>query len=181
MKTLIHIAAAGGLGLALTGAASAPMRSPGPAADTDRAALAQLYQRQADAWAKGDAKTYAQTYTPDADFVNVTGEHMHTRAEIAERYEGFLHKQLKNTRILTMEERIDMLSPSLALILRKGCVLFGAERTCHPNTLSWNTSLVVKQAGQWLVRSFHNTLVDQSKIAPRAPKTASTLPPRASR
>ncbi|WP_424533295.1 SgcJ/EcaC family oxidoreductase [Sphaerisporangium viridialbum] len=172
-RRTIGLALAGGLGLALSAAVtptgtttpasharSAPAGSrPAVPYDTELAALARLWQQQADAWARGNGKAYAATYTADADFVNVTGDHLRTRDEIGTKFQRYLGNQLKNSRIHTVEEKIHLLNPSTAFIIRKGCVFFGSERTCHPNTLSWNTSIVVKQSGQWLVRSFHNTLV----------------------
>ncbi|MEU8271408.1 SgcJ/EcaC family oxidoreductase [Sphaerisporangium sp. NPDC049002] len=174
-RRTIHLALAGGLGMALTAAAT-PTQAVTPVSralsaqagsevsgtgpyDTELAALARLWQRQADAWAHGNGMAYAATYTTDADFVNVTGDHLRTRNEIGTKFQRYLGNQLKNSRIHTLEEKIHLLSPSTAFIIRKGCVFFGSERTCHPNTLSWNTSIAVKQSGQWLIRSFHNTLV----------------------
>ncbi|MEV6984406.1 SgcJ/EcaC family oxidoreductase [Sphaerisporangium sp. NPDC051017] len=168
----IRLVLMGGLGLALTGAVTpaqaatgdgraAPALSPmmPGTTDPDLTALAQLWHRQAEAWARGDGHAYGATYTPDADFVNVTGEHIHTGREIGVRFQRYLGAQLKDSRIITLEEKVQMLSPTLAYIIRKGCVFFRKETSCHPNTTSWNTSLVVKTGGQWLVRSFHNTLV----------------------
>ncbi|MEV7969392.1 SgcJ/EcaC family oxidoreductase [Sphaerisporangium sp. NPDC088356] len=174
-RRTISLALVGGLGLAL-GAAVTPTEATTPKSrallapagsqiagtvpyDTELAALARLWDRQADAWAHGNGKAYAATYTADADFVNVTGEHLRTREVIGTKFQRYLANQLKNSRIHTVEEKIHLLSPSTAFIIRKGCVFFGSERTCHPNTLSWNTSIAVKQSGQWLIRSFHNTLV----------------------
>jgi uncharacterized protein (TIGR02246 family) len=168
----ISLALAGVLGMALSAAAT-PTASMTPIiqartaeasqTDSDLAALGRLWQEQARTWAQGDGKAYAATYTADADFVNVTGEHLRTRQEIGEKFQRYLGAQLKNSRIHTLEERIHLLSPTVALIIRKGCVFFGSEKTCRRNTLSYNTSIVVKVSGQWLVRSFHNTLVSQPK------------------
>ncbi|MGW4641289.1 SgcJ/EcaC family oxidoreductase [Sphaerisporangium sp. NPDC004334] len=151
-------------GLAPSGAAAPALASPAAAAGdiaAELTALRRLWWRQADAWSKGDGKAYAATYTPDADFVNVTGEHLRTSAEIGEKFQRYLHAQLAHSRIVTLEEKIDLVSPTVAFIIRKGCVHFGAENKCRPNTVSYNTSVVVKKSGQWLVRSFHNTLVNQ--------------------
>ncbi|WP_344945271.1 SgcJ/EcaC family oxidoreductase [Sphaerisporangium flaviroseum] len=192
------LAVMGGLGMALGGAAmpaagvaptggalSAPSgsRSAGTdRADTDLAALAQLWNRQADAWAKGDGNAYGATYTKDADFVNVTGEHLRGGPEIAVAFQGYLNAQLKNTRIHTLEEKIQLLSPTLAFIVRKGCVFSDTAKVCRPNTLSMNTSIVVKDSGRWLVRSFHNTLiagwVEQRAAKKSASPAAGGLPSR---
>jgi uncharacterized protein (TIGR02246 family) len=188
-----RLAVMGGLGMALSGAAmptaavapiggalSAPSHSWSAGADRtdpDLAALDRLWHKQADAWAKGDGIAYGATYTRDADFVNVTGEHLRGSREIGTAFQGYLGAQLKNTRIHTLEEKIQLLSPSLAFIIRKGCVFSGTEKVCRPNTLSMNTSIAVKDSGRWLVRSFHNTLIagwvqQRSSKKPASPTAA---------
>ncbi|GGK95678.1 hypothetical protein Sme01_31080 [Sphaerisporangium melleum] len=162
------------------GGAPPAVQAPPPGTDeadnsAAREALRKLWLRQAETWAKGDAKAYAATYTPDADFVNVTGEHMRTRDVIAQRFQSFMGNQLKNSRIITLEEKVDLVAPTVAVIVRKGCVMFGAETACRPNTFSYNTSIVLRQRdGQWLVRSFHNTLIPQRDPAPRPGRRGAT-------
>ncbi|MEU8271407.1 SgcJ/EcaC family oxidoreductase [Sphaerisporangium sp. NPDC049002] len=162
--------------MALTGAATPPdvttptVGAAAPAvsqvprkdhADTDLTALRRIWEQQADAWARGDAGAYARIYTTDADLINIRGEHLHSRDSIATKIQYYFNNQLKNTHILRMEEEVRFLSPTTALILRKDCVLYGAETACRPDTRSINTSLAVKHAGRWMVTSFHNTLMRQ--------------------
>lgn len=172
----IRLALIGGLGMALIGAAT-PREATTPAVDaaapavsgvprkdqtdTDRAALRRIWEQQADAWARGDAGAYARSYTTDADLINIRGEHFHTRDSIATRIQYYFNNHLKNTHILRMEEEVRFVSPTMAIILRKDCVLYGAEKACRPDTRSINTSLAVKYSGRWMVTSFHNTLMRQ--------------------
>lgn len=97
--------------------------------------------------------------------MNIKGEHLHDRRVIAARLQHYFDHDLKNTRILRLDERVRRLSPTTALIVRRDCVLYGGETACRPGRLSINTSVVVKQAGQWLVTSFHNTLVQDHGAA----------------
>ncbi|WP_248959024.1 SgcJ/EcaC family oxidoreductase [Sphaerisporangium perillae] len=163
-----------GLGMALIGAAT-PMASIAPAADavapggsrtpwadhaeSDLAALRHIWEREAVAWARGDAAAYAAAYTRDADLVNIRGEHLRTRDGIASRIQYYFDNQLKKTRLLRLEERVRFVSPTMAIIVRKDCVLYGTETACRPDTLSLNTSVAVKHDGRWMITSFHNTLV----------------------
>ncbi len=149
-------------GVTGTGQATAPAGGPEPRAgrsDPDLIAMGEIWKRQAAAWARGDANAYASMYTPDADLINIRGEHLHGRTVIAARIQHYFNNQLKNTRILRLAEQIRRVSPTMAIIIRKDCVLYGAETTCSPVTLSINSSIVVKRQGKWLIESFHNTLV----------------------
>ncbi|RCG27297.1 SgcJ/EcaC family oxidoreductase [Sphaerisporangium album] len=169
-RRTVHLAVVGGLGAALltgprpVGATSADnpaaaSRTPATAADSDLVALRRIWERQAEAWARGDGAAYARIYTADADLVNIKGEHLRNRPVIAARLQFYFNNDLKNTHILRLDERVRLVSPTMAIIVRKDCVLYGAERSCRPDTLSINTSVAVKDAGQWLITSFHNTLV----------------------
>jgi uncharacterized protein (TIGR02246 family) len=173
-RSTIRLALISGLGMALISAAT-PTAALTPAADTavpvgsqmpgaghtdpDLVALRHIWERQAEAWARGDGNAYAMNYTPDADLVNIKGEHLHTRPVIASQIQRYFNNQLKNTHLLRMEEKVRLLSPTMAIIVRKDCVLYGAEKSCRPDTLSVNTSVAVKRLGRWMITSFHNTLV----------------------
>ncbi|GAA3824536.1 hypothetical protein GCM10022226_51540 [Sphaerisporangium flaviroseum] len=145
----------------VTGTA-APVGSPVPESgrtDPDLTALRHIWERQAEAWARGDGNAYAMNYTPDADLVNIKGEHLHSRPVIATQIQRYFNNQLKNTHLLRLEEKVRLISPTMAIIVRKDCVLYGAEKSCRPDTLSLNTSVAVKHLGKWMITSFHNTLV----------------------
>ncbi|MFC4585814.1 SgcJ/EcaC family oxidoreductase [Sphaerisporangium corydalis] len=173
-RTAVHLALISGFGMALTGAAipaaySAPVttmaadnRPAIPAShqhDSDLAAFEKIRLQQESAWARGDGVAYAAIYSPEADLVNITGEHLHSRRTIATKLQEYFNKQLKKTRLLKLEETVRFIAPTMAVIVRKGCVLYGAEKVCRPDTLSINTSVAVKDAGQWTITSFQNTLV----------------------
>jgi uncharacterized protein (TIGR02246 family) len=173
-RSTIRLALISGIGVALTGAATpatamtpvtgtaapAASRVPEPGrTDPDLAALRRIWERQAEAWARGDGNAYAMNYTPDADLVNIKGEHLHSRPVIATQIQRYFNNQLKNTHLLRLEEKVRLISPTMAIIVRKDCVLYGAEKSCRPDTLSLNTSVAVKHLGKWMITSFHNTLV----------------------
>ncbi|MFC6079935.1 SgcJ/EcaC family oxidoreductase [Sphaerisporangium aureirubrum] len=186
-RNAISLVIAGGLGLAVpgTGGLAVPgsegLAVPGTAAaasittstphddvhfaspawhnPTDLVAFARIRQQQETAWARGDAKGYAAIYTPDADLVNILGEHLHSRQTITTKLQQYFNTQLKNTRLLEMDEKIRFVSPTMAIIVRKSCVLYNKEKACRPDTLSINTNVAVKSSGQWQIASFQNTLI----------------------
>ncbi|GGL12656.1 hypothetical protein Sme01_69150 [Sphaerisporangium melleum] len=125
----------------------------------DLTALARIRSRQESAWVRGDGRAYAAEYAPEADLVNILGEHLHGREGIATALQRYFRTSLRHTRPLVTEETVRFVSPVTAVIVRKGCVLYGAEKACRADTLSVNTSVAVKSGGEWLLTSFHNTLV----------------------
>ncbi|MGW4644767.1 SgcJ/EcaC family oxidoreductase [Sphaerisporangium sp. NPDC004334] len=142
--------------------AAAPVQAPAPAVQfhtADLAAFARIRRAQEDAWARGDGRAYAAPYAPDADLINILGENLHGRQGIAVALQRYFQGALRHTRVLVNQERVRFVSPAMAVIIRQGCVLYGAEKACRPDTLSINTSVAVKQAGRWQITSFQNTLV----------------------
>ena len=54
--------------------------------DVDQVATEIIGQLEG-AWNKADAQAYGVPFTEDADFVNIRGDHFHTRKEIAEGHQ----------------------------------------------------------------------------------------------
>jgi uncharacterized protein (TIGR02246 family) len=176
-RKAICLAIAGGLGLVVSGTAATPAtaapvttKASTPDDDVrfappfwyspaDLVAFARIRQQQETAWARGDAKSYAAIYTPDADLVNIMGEHLHGRPTIATKLQQYFNTQLKNTRLLEMDEKVRFVSPTMAIIVRKSCVLYNKEKACRPDALSINTNVAVKSSGHWQIASFQNTLI----------------------
>ncbi|MFC4530510.1 SgcJ/EcaC family oxidoreductase [Sphaerisporangium dianthi] len=185
-RTTIRLALAAGLGIASIGAAPAsgattasgsasaagtraPVFAAGRAHAADLAVFTRMRREQARAWERGDSRAYAAAYAPDGDLVNILGEHMHGRQGIAKAIQRHFDRSLKNTRLLELEEHVRFVSPTTAVIVRKGCVLYGGEKACRPDTVSINTSVAVKYAREWLITSFQNTLVHPGGQPPVKP------------
>jgi uncharacterized protein (TIGR02246 family) len=124
----------------------------------DERALAELEQRQWQAWERGNGTAFAETFTEDADFVAVNGEHIHTRAAIAESMQQGFDTFMANTRISPAEERtVRFLSPDTAIVISSGiCVLRDGATQCRPQDRSIQTRTAIKQNGQWLIAAFQN-------------------------
>ncbi|GAB2689913.1 SgcJ/EcaC family oxidoreductase [Nocardia thraciensis] len=143
--------------LALTVAACSA-GAPGDAGSADEAALADLEQRQWQAWERADGPGFAATFTEDADFVAVTGEHIHGRQAIAESMQQGFDTFMAGTRIQPAQDRrVRFLSSDLAIVISSGvCVLRPGATDCRPQDLSIQTRTAIKQNGQWLFTAFHN-------------------------
>jgi len=145
---------------ALTSTAAVSAEAPTPAAHGgDQAAFDQLRQKQEDAWADGDATAWATTFTPDADMITFNGDYLHGRDDITSRMQHYFDTYLQGTRLLMLTEQVRYLEPDTAIIVRTGCVLWGAETTCTEEALSVNTNVLVKRHGRWLQTSFQNTRI----------------------
>ncbi|WP_280265704.1 SgcJ/EcaC family oxidoreductase [Nocardia wallacei] len=144
--------------LALAAVASSSGSAAGEAGSVDEAALADLEQRQWQAWERADGAGFAATFTEDADFVAVTGEHIHGRAAIAESMQQGFDTFMAGTRIQPAQDRrVRFLSPDLAIVISSGvCVLRPGATECRPQDLSIQTRTAVERDGQWLITAFHN-------------------------
>jgi uncharacterized protein (TIGR02246 family) len=116
---------------------------------TEEAALRALLQRLTAAWAHGDARSYAACFTEDADYVTFNGLLLRGRQQNEDLHGALFGGVLKGTTISATVERVDFLSPDIALIRTCGA---GRKR-------SYQTYVVVKRAGSWQIRSFQNTRV----------------------
>ncbi|PFX05096.1 hypothetical protein CJ469_00506 [Nocardia farcinica] len=131
---------------------------------TDRAALHALLRAQSAAWAAGDGAAFAATFTPDAVFVSVIGEHIEGSAELArvmhEGFDGFM----RDTRLSEPERTtIGFPAPDVAVVVTSGvCVLRGGATTGDPADRSIQTRTAVRRDGRWLFASFQNTRIRQA-------------------
>lgn len=125
----------------------------------DEAALAELERRQWQAWEQGDGRAFAETFTEDADFVAVNGEHIHTRAAIAQSMQEGFDTFMANTRISPAEQRrVRFLSPDTAIVISIGtCVLRDGATECRAQDRSIQSRTAIKRGGQWLITAFQNS------------------------
>ncbi|NIJ11578.1 uncharacterized protein (TIGR02246 family) [Saccharomonospora amisosensis] len=125
----------------------------------DEAALEQLEQRQARAWADGDGPAWAATFTDDTDFVDWMGGRLHGKPAIEESFQQGFDTFMAGTRMSPAAERIvRFVTPDVALVITSGnCVLRPGETRCRPEDLSVQTKVAVRRAGNWLFTSFHNS------------------------
>ncbi|MGP3913212.1 SgcJ/EcaC family oxidoreductase [Nonomuraea sp. 10N515B] len=161
---LLMTAACGGAGGGATAAATEPTggKENTMRQDTDAQALTRLEQRQADAWDRGDGDAFAATFTEDADFIAVNGEHIRTRAKIAESMRQGLSTFMKGTRFQLGDVRhIRFLSPDTAIMVTSNCVLRPGEDECRQEARSMQTRVAVKRDGAWLFTTFQNTRIGQ--------------------
>jgi uncharacterized protein (TIGR02246 family) len=124
----------------------------------DANAVRSLLDRMRDAWSRGDALAYADCFSQDSDYVTYNGIHLRGRKENAELHDALFRGVLKGTRLSATIESLTFLSSDVALIQTVGS---GAKRgqAGSRRRKSIQTLIVVKQDGQWRIRSFQNTRI----------------------
>ncbi|PRX91871.1 SgcJ/EcaC family oxidoreductase [Allonocardiopsis opalescens] len=130
----------------------------GTARAEDEAALHELVRRQERAWTAGDGPAFAATFTEDADFVAVNGEHIEGRAAVAASMtEGFAGFMAGTRMSAPRRTTLRWPAPGVAVMVTEGvCVLRGGDTECRPEDLSVQTRVAVRDGGGWLFTSFHN-------------------------
>src|SRR3984885_9347059 len=123
----------------------------------DADAIRSLLDRMLDAWSRGDAAAYADCFSLDSDYLTYNGMHLRGRNENAELHEALFGGPLKGTRLSAAIESLVFLSLDVALVHTVGS---GARRRASSRrNQSIQTLIVVKQDGQWRIRSFENTRI----------------------
>lgn len=117
-------------------------------ADDDNS-IRLLLLRLHDAWARGDGDAYAACFTEKSDYITFSGIHLRTRAENAELHAALFRSVLKGTKLSAEIESVELLSNSVALVHTVG----------RARKKSYQTFVLVKSDGEWLIRSFQNTRV----------------------
>ncbi|MGY2009113.1 SgcJ/EcaC family oxidoreductase [Nocardia gipuzkoensis] len=123
---------------------------------TDEDAIRDLLDRQAEAWAAGDAEAFAAVFTPDADYVTWVGTHFKGRADIAVSHVSLFEKFLKGTHLDGEITQLRFLTPDVAVVHGKGAVLKGKQRRTRRNT-KVQTTVAVRRDGRWQIAAFQNT------------------------
>lgn len=124
----------------------------------DENAVRSLLDRMADAWARGDARAYADCFTPDSDYVTYNGMHLRGREENAKLHQSLFSGVLKNTQINAPVENLAFLAPDVALVHTAGSTAKrGPSKSARRRSVQ--TFVIVKRNGQWHIRSFQNTRI----------------------
>jgi uncharacterized protein (TIGR02246 family) len=120
----------------------------------DETAIRSLLARLYDAWAQGDGQAYGRCFAEASDYVTFNGMHLRGRSENETLHSALFRGVLKGTKLSAHILSIELLSSSIALIHTEGS---GRKK-------SYQTYVLVKSGGQWLIRSFQNTRVQPLSI-----------------
>jgi uncharacterized protein (TIGR02246 family) len=120
----------------------------------DRDSIHLLLARLYDAWARGDGDGYAACFAEESDYITFNGIHLRGRAENAELHGALFRSALRGTKLSAEIESIELLGSGVALVHTVGS---GRKK-------SYQTYVLVKSDGEWLIRSFQNTRVQPFSV-----------------
>jgi uncharacterized protein (TIGR02246 family) len=124
--------------------------------DPDRIAR-EVAARLEDAWNAADAAAFARAFTPDADFVDIRGEHHLGREAIAAGHAGIFASVYRGSRIRYRVTHARPLADGVVLAHSAGSLdapvgpMAGTHRAVQ-------SLVLVREGGEWRIAAFHNTL-----------------------
>lgn len=138
--------------------------------------IRRLYDRLLDAWTRGDALAYGDTFTPDVDYVPFDGSRSVGRQAVVDNHDRLFRGVLSGSALVGEVETIRYVHPDVAVVHTFGSVLMPWRSTLPDRRLSRQTLVAVRTSEGWRFTAFQNARVRPMRI----PGPAS-LPARASR
>jgi uncharacterized protein (TIGR02246 family) len=123
-------------------------------ANNDEAAIRALLARMYDAWTRGDGKAYAACFTENSDYITFNGLHLRGRTENAALHGALFRGPLKGSKLSAEIVGLEFLAPGVVL-------LHTASKGRKP---SYQTIVLIKQDGDWFIRSFQNSRVQTFSV-----------------
>lgn len=111
-----------------------------------------------EAWNGADGAAFAAPFTEDADFVAIRGDHHRTREAIAHGHQAIFDTLYRGSRVRYELTQARRLTDDVILVHSAGSmdVPSGPMAGSHRAT---TTLVIVRDAGEWKVAAWHNTLV----------------------
>lgn len=105
----------------------------------------------------------SNSYTSDADFVNVYGMWRRGSAEIESGQKVRMQTVLKDAKITLIDLRIRFLKPDVAIVhkLHEISGMLTDTNEKMPPHRELGIRVMVKENGKWLTTAFHNTIVHE--------------------
>lgn len=138
-------------------AAAIPQHEEPAASAADSAAITQLCADFSAGFSRHDAQAVASTFSEDADFTNMRGNHSHGRAEIEKWFAALFRGGLKDAARTDTVRSIRLFSPELAAV-DADSVIHGTKAPDGSELPARNglmVLLVIKQSGRWRIATFH--------------------------
>lgn len=128
-----------------------------PPTSEDETVLRTLYRTLLDSWAAGDAQTYADHFTDDADYIIANGVLEHGRGEIAAGHQAIFNTWAKNTRLVGCIQRLRFLTPDTAYIIATGAIVMPGQSEADWSEATIYSLVARKAAGGWRFIAYQNT------------------------
>jgi uncharacterized protein (TIGR02246 family) len=126
---------------------------------TDEAAVRNIPQAFAAAWAKHDGHQLAKIMSEDVDFVNVAAEWLHGKADFELFHTRLLSGRFKESTLTPLQVAVRFTRPDQAILHWSWKIV--ADRnfneSVRPPRFGMFTMIVEKRNGEWLVAVAQNT------------------------
>jgi uncharacterized protein (TIGR02246 family) len=110
------------------------------------------------AWNLADARRFAAPFAPDADFINIRGEHHQGRSAIEQGHRHLFETVYQGSRVQFHLEGLRPLRTDVVIaFLRSHLVYGGPERRLAGDARP--SFILTREAGTWRIVSFHNVLL----------------------
>lgn len=135
-----------------------------------------LWAQACDAWTRGDAHAYGETFTPDVDYVPYDGSLVRGRQAVVDSHDRLFRGVLTGSALVGEVESIRYIDADVAIVHTMGSVLMPWRSKLPKRRLSRQTVIAVRTSGGWRFTALHNTRVRPVRIP-----EPNSLPSRASR
>jgi uncharacterized protein (TIGR02246 family) len=125
--------------------------------------IADVIRDLAVAWNRGDARAFAELFTEDADYVDVTGHHSRGRKEIEQLHAMLFNGPLRGSH-LEYEPGVIMrgVTPDVVIVVARGSST--APRIANAGQRrSINSSVFVRLDGHWRIAALQNNRIQQGE------------------
>lgn len=148
-----------------------------PSRAADDQEIRALWRRACEAWTRGDARAYGETFTADVDYVPFDGSLVRGRQAVVDSHDRLFRGVLFGSALVGDIESIRYLSRDVAIVRTLGSVLMPWRAKLPKRRLSRQTVVAVRTAEGWRFAAFHNTRVRPVRIP--APDSLPSLASRA--
>jgi uncharacterized protein (TIGR02246 family) len=110
------------------------------------------------AWNAADGAGFARSFSEDADFVNIRGDHLQTREAIARGHQAIFDTIYKGSTVSYEVAGVRAITPTV-LVAHVKATLKAPTGPLAGEHHSLFTIVLVQDQNDWWISAFHNTLV----------------------
>lgn len=138
------------------------MNAAQPDTAQDRAAVAAALNELVACWNRADGMAYGQLFTPDADYIDVTGTRTRGGEAIGKLHQFLFDGPLRGSRLegyTEVDRDIQFPAPDVALVVNGGNSRLAAQEQAPDDRASVSTTVLIRREGSWQIRAFQNNRI----------------------
>lgn len=135
-----------------------------------------LYDELLDAWTRGDARAYGETFTSDVDYVPFDGNRLVGRQAVVDSHDRLFRGVLYGSALVGEVETVRHVHRDIAVVHAFGSVLMPWRSKLPKRRLSRQTLVAVRTSDGWRFTAFQN-----ARVRPLQIPGPTSFPARASR